>query len=155
MNNCDLIFSIIFLLAFLYGVYKGFAYSLLQSIGVILSFGLIIKFGPLVKIGLMEKLALAALPATIIAYLLIFVTIAILIRIIMILVNRIVKLLSLIWLDKFLGGVFNLISCLIVLLIILQLIMLYPEPEQILGLCKKSRYIVFLKRILAEFELIL
>lgn len=110
MINLDLLFAIVALLFFLIGIRRGLVLSLISLGGTIISVFLIIKIGPLLKLGLMNSFSLSPIISTIIAYILIFVTIGVLAKIILIILSKIVKLLKLNWLDRILGGFFNLIT---------------------------------------------
>ena len=126
MHTIDIILSIVFLVAMIWGFKSGFISMLLAWIGLFTSLLMIARFAPMVKEGIMIKYPIGDLFASIIACILILALIALLIGILKILFNYLAKTLNLTFINRIFGMIFGFVNMAIVLIILVFLFNLQP-----------------------------
>jgi len=154
MSKIDIVFAVLMLVFFFLGFRKGIAASLISLAGLLLSIVLIARFAPLVKVGLMEKLSLNHAFSTILAYLLIFLTIMVLVKIVIIIMDKVIKTLKLSWLNKSLGGFFGIINYIVFLMILFYILQIIPGNETIINSLENSKTISFIKYLTDQFDIL-
>jgi uncharacterized membrane protein required for colicin V production len=133
---------IVYLIASLfYGFKKGLIATVVHWIGLAITSVLIIRYAPMVKTGIMNKFPIGSFLANCLTYLLIFVMIAILAKLVIILLHQIANLLSLSFLNKCFGAVIGFLNAIIVLIVIIAIIEIIPYTDSIQKYLNKS-YII-------------
>jgi membrane protein required for colicin V production len=150
MNTPDIIISVFLFLFALYGFWKGFLAGLLHLAGLIVAILLISKIGYVVKYGMMELLQIGELPAGLIAYVLIFIIIMIITKIVIWAIKRLLAALSLSFIDRILGAAFGFVNGLLVVGMILILADLSPFAEEVNQLTNESRIVQTAKLVSAK-----
>ncbi len=121
MNYLDIILLLVLLIFFFLGIKRGFFLSFLQLLGILLVIVLVRQFGVLISNGIHQRLGISETWALVIGYSAIFIIIMLLAKGISNLLQSILELISLGWLDRFLGGIFNILfgSAIIIILIMI------------------------------------
>ncbi len=139
MHILDIILGVFLLLLALWGIKKGFVATIIQLVGLIMAFLIISKMGHFVKDWLIIQFELPELIAVIASYILIFIVIMLLIRLIIFFMHRFVELLHLKWLNRLLGGLLSIINGLLVISILTIILNISPFKEEIDKATKESR----------------
>jgi membrane protein required for colicin V production len=126
MNFIDITLLIILVLGMLYGIKKGFITCFLAWIGFFVSMIMLARFGPTIQAGLMIHYNLGIFFSAVIAYLLIIVLIALMIKLLQILLNFVADVLMLTILNRIMGGIFSFLNVLIIIVLLLLFINLFP-----------------------------
>ncbi len=130
MGFIDWLIVIILALGAFNGFRKGLVATLVRIGAASVVFLLIGQIFPLVKNGLIVNLKLGLVPATILAAILIFVALAVIIRLIQRLLINVLKGTHLSGLNKFLGLVFGFVNGLVVIIIMMVLLDCAPRISQ-------------------------
>jgi membrane protein required for colicin V production len=149
MHILDIIFVILLLILAIKCLIKGFMASLIQLIGLVVIVYTVAKAGQIVKLLVIDHLGWGNVPATIAAYLLIALIIFIFIRIMIFMVNRVVEVLSLKWLNRLLGAVFGILNGLLLIAVLIIISDVLPFKKEIREFTDKS-YIVRNLRVITE-----
>ncbi|MDY6916300.1 MAG: CvpA family protein [Candidatus Cloacimonadota bacterium] len=125
-NIIDVIFAIFLFIFFFIHLRKGLVASVLHLAGLVITVLLVYHIGHSVKDMIVTKLNLSNTLALIIAYILIILTVMLITKIIIIIINRVMKFLHLNTLNRILGGLFGLINGILVISILLIIVDISP-----------------------------
>jgi|SRR5690554_464873 membrane protein required for colicin V production len=149
MNFLDLFFLIILLVFFFLGYKRGFLLSLLQLLGIVLVIILIRQFGTVIREGIHQQFGISDTWAIILGYIVIFIIIMILAKIISSVLQKLMALIHLGWIDRLIGGVVNLLFC-FALIIVLVLILEVSTLSSSLGEIRNNSKIYSSARVIAD-----
>jgi membrane protein required for colicin V production len=149
MNVIDIILLSILFVFFLFGVKRGFFLSLMQLIGIGVIILLIQQFGSLMRTGIHEKLGIPETLAVIIGYILIFVLIMLVAKIITVIIQKFMKTISLGWIDRVLGGVLGIVFGIIFVVLAVLIIEVSSAGESI-GEARENSPTYSMARVLAS-----
>ena len=149
----DFILLIILCIIAFFGFRKGLIAAILQLIGVAASFILVVKFGPLVRDGLMQKFSLNPTVAIIVSYVIIFIFIGILVRLLIFFSQKLLELMQLNIVNRILGALFAMINGVIFLLLIYVILDVLPFVTFTSNLKKKSKIVEILDIASDEVQL--
>ena len=152
MNILDIILGIFLLIFFFYGFKKGLVAGLIHLLGLILAIFLIIKTGTTVKESMMIKFGIGETLSTIFSYLLIFIIIMVIARIIILLLHKMIDILNLTALNRILGGIFGIFNCLLIIAIILFVLELSPLKNSIVKATASSKIIKSTRILIDELQ---
>ncbi len=150
MNLADIILGILLILLLVNGVRKGFIACLIHLLGLIAAFFLITNVGFIVKRSLIIRFNMNEPLAHIFSYLLIFVLILILARIVIILLNKVIHILNLNFINRFLGAIFGLVSGAMIIAILLVFIDATPMKGFVQKNTENSRIVSYVKLMTGE-----
>jgi len=149
VHSLDIIFGIFLLIFALKCMFKGFVASVIQLLGLIVIVFTIAKAGQFVKLIVIEKLGWGETISTIVSYILIAVIILFMIKFIIFLMNRVVEVLNLKWLNKLLGAFFGILNGLLLIAVLIIITDVSPLNRSIRRFTKGS-YIVRTVRIITD-----
>jgi membrane protein required for colicin V production len=149
MNFLDIIFLFILLVFFFLGYKRGFLLSLLQLLGIVLVIVLIRQFGTVIREGIHHQFGISDTWAIVLGYIVIFIIIMILAKIISLVLQKLIALIHLGWIDRLVGGIVNLLFC-FALIVILVLILEISTLSNSLGEVKDNSKIYNSARIIAD-----
>jgi len=109
MSYLDYLVLIVLAIFFIMGLRRGFFLTLIQVLGIFLVVIVIRLFGVLLKQNLHRCCGLSDTWATIIGYILVFLIVMILAKLVSYICNRFLKVIGLAWVDRLLGGILGLI----------------------------------------------
>jgi membrane protein required for colicin V production len=153
MTGVDIVLSVILLACFVFGFLKGIIASVIHLLGLISSLVLIVRFAPLVQDGLILRFQMNTLVAGILSYSLIFIMIMLLAKIIILLLHKLVSLLNLTFINRFLGAIFGLLNGFILLTIIFTVIEFLPFYDEVKKATKDSYIVKYLQIASDEIKL--
>jgi len=113
------------------GFKKGLINSILFLIGITVTFVLLIRFAPMVQAGLLLRASFSPLFSSVLAKILIILLAVLLFAILKILMGYIGKAISLNFLNRLLGAIFNMFSMYVVILILLYFIDIIPDLREV------------------------
>ncbi|PKN77749.1 MAG: hypothetical protein CVU48_10565 [Candidatus Cloacimonetes bacterium HGW-Cloacimonetes-1] len=129
-----------FLLVFLVmGYRKGLVGMLINLAGFVLSFLLVSHYYPLVRQGLMIRLHVGSGFATFLSICLILLSITMIVKIVIYLLDKTISVLHLSFLNRSLGAIFGLVNALLCVIIISLIIDYIPVLSKPLGDSEKHR----------------
>jgi membrane protein required for colicin V production len=135
MNYLDIILLLVIFLFFYLGVKRGFLLSFLQLLGMVLVIILVRQFGVLIRDGIHLKLGISANWALLLGYVVIFFVIMLLAKGISTLLQNLMTVIRMKWLDRLLGGVFNILFGSAIVIIIVMIL----EVSTVASLLGESR----------------
>ncbi len=145
MLTVDIVLAVILLACFIYGFIKGFVSSVIHLAGLIASLVLVVRFAPLVKGGLITQFNFNPLLSGTLSYFLIFVLIMLLAKILAIVIDKMINLLNLTFLNRVLGGLFGLLNGFILLTMIFTLTEFFIYKENTDKLVNNSYLLKYLQ----------
>lgn len=149
MNLLDIILLVILIVFFFWGFKRGFLLTFLQLLGIILVIILVRQFGVLLRDGIHLRLGIPQIWVIIFGYAIIFIVIMLLAKIISSLLQSFIGMIKLGWLDRVLGGVFNIVFC-FALMVIIVMILEVSSISAHIGEYRHSSQIYSSARIIAE-----
>lgn len=123
MNYLDIISLLLLLFFFYLGFKRGFFLSFLQLVGIVLVIVLIRQFGLVIREGIHHQLGISYTWAIVLGYLAIFIIIMVLAKLLSYLLQKLMAMISLGWINRLLGGIFNLLfgfAIIVVLVLIIE-----------------------------------
>jgi uncharacterized membrane protein required for colicin V production len=128
MSTIDIVLLIVFILAIFWGFKKGLISTLMALIGLIGSFFMFARFAPKIQAGIVTQYNMTGdIFAGFIAYILIIIMVAVLVKLVSMLFNYIAYLLDLTMINRVLGGAFG-FSCLFVVMMFFLYILAVVPP---------------------------
>jgi len=149
MHSLDIIFGIFLLILAFKCMRKGFVASVIQLLGLIVIVFTIAKAGQFVKLIVIEQLGWSDTVAAIASYILIAIIILLMVKFIIFLINRVVEILSLKWLNKLLGVFFGILNGLLLIAVLIIITDVLPFNKEIREFSSKS-YIVSTVRVITD-----
>ncbi len=149
----DFILLIILCVIAFLGFRKGLIAAILQLVGVAVSFVMIVRFGPLVRDGLIQKFSLNPTLAIVLSYIIIFIFIGLMIRLLIFASQKLLELMQLNILNRILGALFALINGVIFLLLVYVIMDVLPFVTFTSELKKKSKIVELLDIASDEVQL--
>lgn len=149
MNYLDIILLIILLVFFFFGLKRGFLLSFLQLLGILLVIILVRQFGTVIREGFHIRLGISETWAIILGYVVIFIIVMILAKIISTLLEKLMALIHIGWLNSMLGGILNLIFG-FAMIVIFVLIFEVSSISKVLGEARESSRIYSTAKVLAD-----
>ncbi|MCB5250494.1 MAG: CvpA family protein [Candidatus Cloacimonadales bacterium] len=140
-NVLNIVLIVYFIVALFFGFKKGLIATIVHWVGLVVACLLIIRYAPMVTAGIMNKFPIGVFFANILSYLIIFVMVVILSKLVIILLNQIANLLSLTFVNKCFGALIGFLNAVIVLMILITIIELVPYTKSIQEYINKS-YII-------------
>ncbi|MCF7858306.1 MAG: CvpA family protein [Candidatus Cloacimonetes bacterium] len=131
MNVLDIILAVVLIVLLFNGLRKGFVNSIVSLLSLVVIILIIAKLGHVVKNELIFRLECSDLVAAILSYILISIVIYLIARITVKVLQMILELLHLKWLDRLLGAVFGVFNGVLVIAIMILLLNLLPYEKQI------------------------
>lgn len=110
METLDIIIGMILIISFLFGLSKGFLQSFLSLVGIVAAVYIAISFSPRVEVLLRERMSLSDDLISGIAFLILFILVVIVFSIAGRILTKVASFIMLGWLNRILGGIFNLIQ---------------------------------------------
>jgi membrane protein required for colicin V production len=131
MQTIDIILGIFLLIFFFNGFRKGIISSIVGLIGLLAVIYLIATFGNATKLYIIENLGTNEILGTILSYIAIAIVIAIIFRMVVFILHRIVDALNLGMINRILGGAFGILSGAIIIAILLMICDISPYYKDI------------------------
>jgi uncharacterized membrane protein required for colicin V production len=153
MNIIDIILSIFLVALLFHGLIKGFVKSIIRLISLFLIILLIAKTGHIVKGMFMVKLGFSELVAVVCSYILITLSIILIAKLAIKILESILEFLQLKWLDRFLGALLGLFNGILILAIILMMLNLLPIKDRVKDYTSSSKIVVNIRNITDKIEL--
>ncbi len=150
INITDIILGIFLVILLINGIRKGFIACLIHLLGLIAAFFLITNVGFLVKRNLIIRLKMSDNLAHIFSYLIIFILILILARIVIILLHKVITELNLNFINRSLGAVFGLASGAFIIALLLIFIDVTPMKGFIRKETSNSRIVSYVRLMTRE-----
>ncbi len=126
MGIFDWIILVFLLCCVIYGYRKGLVAALVQLAGLIMAFFLIGHYYPAVRYGLISKYDLNPILANITSFILVVIVLLVLIKIIIYIMDRIISMLHVTFINRLLGAIFWFLNALIFLVIMSIIIDFIP-----------------------------
>jgi len=126
MSYIDIILYILFAVALFWGFKKGLIAMLMTCIGLVASLILFMRFGPAIRAGIITHYNIGSFFAGVMAYLLILVIVAILVKILTMLFEYLAGLMHFTMLNRVAGAVFCFLNLLAVLVLIAFIVQIVP-----------------------------
>ncbi len=149
----DFILLIILCIIAFLGFRKGLIAAILQLVGVAVSFIMVVRFGPLVRDGLIQKFSLNPTIAIVLSYIIIFIFIGILIRLLIFVSQKLLELMQLNIINRILGALFALVNGVIFLLLVYVIMDVLPFVTFTSEIKKKSKIVELLDIASDEVQL--
>jgi len=121
MQTIDIILGIFLLIFFFNGLRKGIISSIVGLIGLLAVIYLIATYGNATKLYIIENLGTSEILGTILSYIAIAIVIAIIFRMVIFILHRIVDAFNLGTINRLLGGAFGILSGAIIIAILLMI----------------------------------
>jgi len=126
MNYIDIVLIVIFVVAVFYGLKTGFIAMLMAWVGLVASLLLFLRFGPMIRAGIMANYNIGSFFAGVLSYIIIFVMVGFLVKLLTILFEYVAGLMQLSLLNRITGAVFCFLNVLVVLMLLLYFINTVP-----------------------------
>lgn len=152
MHILDIILGVFLLILAIWGIKKGFIASVIQLVGLVVAFVVISKMGHFVKEWLIMEFELSEIIAVIASYILIFIVIMLLVRLIIFMMHRFVEMLHLKWLNRLLGAIFSIINGLLILSILTIILNISPFDKEIRKATEESHVMKVVRSITGIVE---
>ena len=121
MNVFDIIVLVCLLVALCIGIKKGLISQVVSLVALCLGVWLSVKFCPQLSVWLGSWLTLDATVLKVIAFILIFIGTTLALRLVGWILEKVVKVVLLGWLNRLLGAVLSIVECLLVLCLVLMI----------------------------------
>ncbi len=138
MQIIDIILGIFLLIFFFSGLRKGIISSIVGLIGLIAVIYFIATYGNATKLYIIDNWGTSNIVATVLSYILIAIVIAIIFRLVVFVLHRIVDALNLGMINRLLGGVLGILSGTIIIAILLMICDISPYYKEIRKLTTDS-----------------
>ncbi|MBW6515867.1 MAG: CvpA family protein [Candidatus Cloacimonetes bacterium] len=149
MNFLDIILMIFLLIFFVIGLKRGFILSFLQLLGIILVIVLVRQFGVIIREDIHVRLGISETWAIILGYVVIFIIVMILAKLISLILEKLMALISMGWLNNFIGGIFSVLFGFAIIIILVLLIEISSISTS-LGKVREESKIYSAARVIAE-----
>ncbi len=153
MNILDIILGIFLMVLLIHGLKKGFIRSIISLFSLCVIVLLIAKSGHIIKGMLIAKLGFSEIAAIVLSYILITLTIILIAKLTIKILDMIIEFLHLKWLDRLLGAFFGVFNGALIIAIILLLLNLLPFEEQIRDYTSSSKIAMNIRNITDKIEL--
>lgn len=131
MNVLDIVLGIFLLVLLFHGLQRGFIKSVIRLLSLFIIVIIIAKSGHIFKGMLMVRLGFSEFIAIACSYILIAITIVIIAKVTVKILQMVIDFLHLKWLDKLLGAFFGVLNGTLIIAIMLLLLNLLPFEKQI------------------------
>lgn len=127
MGIIDWSILVLLLFFFVWGLRRGFAAMLVQLLGYIALFLLVGQYFPLVKQSLIDKFSFPSALASVVSFVLIAILIGITARLVIYILTRTLKLVHLSTINRVFGGIFGLLTALLIMMVIAVVLDYLPK----------------------------
>ena len=149
VNYLDIILALLLIVFFIFGLKRGFILSFLQLLGIVLVIVLVRQFGVIIRQNIHVSLGISQTWAIILGYVIIFIIVMILAKLISLILEKLMALISMGWLNNFIGGIFNILFGFATIIILVLLIEISSISSS-LGKAREDSKIYTVARVIAE-----